>query len=211
VATIDPEKERQRLAEVYAGMSEGELEKLADDAGLLTDTAREALRAELSRRGLSIELRDSAPKEAPSKLVILRSLLNVAEAFLAKSVLDSAGIECFLYDENVVRMNWFWLNAVRGVKVIVREENVGAGADLLGQSRPEVFETDDGKYVQPRCPNCQSLDVSFQELIRSVAYGSLAGFWLVKIVPPIPLKRLGWKCHACSHAWEEPGDSQSPA
>ncbi|MGA3295155.1 MAG: hypothetical protein ABSE45_14375 [Candidatus Acidiferrales bacterium] len=39
VTTIDSEKERQRLAQVYVGMSEGELEKLADDAWSLTEVA----------------------------------------------------------------------------------------------------------------------------------------------------------------------------
>jgi hypothetical protein len=136
VVTIDPEKERQRLAQVYAGMSEGELEKLADEAWSLTELAREALKAELLRRRLGITLRDSAVKEDKfSKLVTLRQYVNVPEALVAKSILDSAGAECFLFDENVVRINWFLSNAVGGIKLRVGEEDVAAAAALLDHGR----------------------------------------------------------------------------
>jgi hypothetical protein len=37
---IDWEKERQRLAALYAGMEQGELEQIADQAESLTDVAK---------------------------------------------------------------------------------------------------------------------------------------------------------------------------
>ena len=46
MATIDPEQESRRLAEVYSVQSDGELEQVAAQAFDLTDVAREALRAE---------------------------------------------------------------------------------------------------------------------------------------------------------------------
>jgi hypothetical protein len=57
--------------------------------------------------------------------------MTAQEAWLAKSVLDSAGIECFLFDENVVRIDWFLSNAIGGIKLRVREEDVAAAAALL--------------------------------------------------------------------------------
>ena len=54
--TLDPEQERQRLTELYSGMTPEELENVADDAASLTDVARETLRTELSRRGLAISV-----------------------------------------------------------------------------------------------------------------------------------------------------------
>lgn len=210
VAIRDAEKERRRLAELYRGMSEGELRKVAEDGGSLTVEAKEALRFEISRRGLDIEVRDSAADTVESsRLVTLRQFRDLPEALLAKGALDSAGIESFLGDDNVVRMDWFLSNAIGGVKLRVREEDAAAASALLDQQRPEAFDVEAvGEYKQPRCPNCGSLDVSFQELIKRVAYSSLAGLWLAGIVPPIPLKRLGWKCHSCGHSWE--GSSDSP-
>jgi hypothetical protein len=208
VATSDPEKDRQRLAELYAGMTEGDLQKLADDAGSLTDDAREALTRELLRRGLEIPLRYPSPgNEKPPKLVIVGQYVNAPDALLAKSVLDSADIECFLADENLIRMDWLYSNAIGGIKLLVREEDASAAMEMLDQSCPETFDVEGvGQYRQPSCPNCQSIDVSFEELIKSVAYGSIAATWLAGIMPPIPLRRRGWKCHACGHAWEEASD-----
>ena len=193
---------------MYAGISEDELEDLADNAGSLTEEAKEALKAEISRRGLEIALRDSATEDQGSTpFVTVRKFMNLPDALLAKSILDSAGLECYLGDENIIRMDWFWSNFVGGVKLRVRQEELATAAELLDQSRPEAFDVAGvGEYKQPRCPSCQSLDVSFEELIKLVAYGSLAGFWFTGFVPPIPLKRIGWNCHSCGHAWEESGD-----
>ena len=193
-------------------MSEVELENLANDAWSLTDLAREALKTELSRRQLGITLNDSAPKrEDPTKIVILRRYTSAPEALVAKSVLDSADIECFLRDENMIRMDWFWSNALGGVKLCVREEDDETAAALLEQGHPETFLVEGAEeYKQPRCPKCHSMDVSFKGLVKRVAYGSLAGLWLTGMVPPIPLKQLGWKCHACGHVWEELSD-QTPS
>ena len=49
---IDEQRERERLAELYAGMEKGELEEIARDADSLTPVAREASRAEMLSRGM---------------------------------------------------------------------------------------------------------------------------------------------------------------
>jgi hypothetical protein len=69
MAQIDHGRERQRLAGVYAGMSDLELIELSRDAQSLTDDARGVLGTELSRRGLEIQ-----PAE-PSDPQIWRRLL----------------------------------------------------------------------------------------------------------------------------------------
>jgi hypothetical protein len=50
---------------------------------------------------------------------------------LAKGLLDAAGIESFLFDDNMVRMNWFNANALGGVKLRVDAENVQAANEVL--------------------------------------------------------------------------------
>jgi hypothetical protein len=193
VAIPDPEKERWRLAALYAGMSEGELQELAEDGGSLADGAREALRFEISRRGLDIAVLDptaGADRAESSRLVTLRQFRDLPEALLAKGVLDSAGIESFLGDENVVWMDWFLSNAIGGVKLRVREEEAAAASALLDQQPPEAFDVQGaGEYKQPRCPNCGSPDVALLELF----------------------KHFGWKCHSCGHLWEESSASQEKA
>jgi hypothetical protein len=71
-------------------------------------------------------------------LVTLRQYLTVQEAVMAKSILDSAGIESFLADENVISMNCLWSNALGGVKLQVRKTDVAVASELLEQKLSEA-------------------------------------------------------------------------
>lgn len=190
-------------------MSDGELEKLAEDARSLTETAREILAVEIRRRGLGLSLVDSAAgDQIPAGPIVLRRFAWLPEAIVAGSVLDSAGIECLLPDENTLRMNWFWTIALGHVRIWVRADDVADAAQLLDQDWVGEFAVSDvGLYKQPRCPQCGSFDVSDRELVKRLAGLSLMAFWLFSVVPPIRLRRPGWKCHKCGNAWQE---EQSP-
>jgi Putative prokaryotic signal transducing protein len=204
VCSLDPEEEQRRLAKLYAQMADTELEAIAADLSGLTDAAQQALQNEIGRRGglkteaaevLSVRQRDAV--ELPD-LVSIRQLRDVHEALLAKGVLDSAGIECFLLDDNMVRMDWFISNLLGGIKLCVKREDAEAALDLLEQPIPDEFDVEGvGQYEQPRCPKCQSLDITFEELNQSVAYVSAYVF------VPIPLHRKGWVCHSCGQEWQE--------
>jgi hypothetical protein len=139
---VNSENELERLTEVYRNMADGQLEKLEGEAASLTAVAREVLGLELSRRGLEVELQDSAPPESDDapKLVTLKQYVTLQDALLAKSVLDSAGIESFLADQNVIRLDWFLSNALGGIKLRVRREDAAAALGLLGSGLIEPRE-----------------------------------------------------------------------
>ncbi len=137
----DSERERQRLAEVYAGKTDEELEELAERGGTLTELARVALKHELSHRQLPIAVRESPPQPKTSELpsvVTVRQFLTVQEAIMAKGILDSAGLESYLADENVISMNWLYSNALGGVKLQVRSTDAAIASDLLNQKPSEA-------------------------------------------------------------------------
>jgi hypothetical protein len=206
----DPEQERQRLDRLYSGMTPEELEKVAADGADLTDTALATLKTEISRRGLAIAVNET-PADVDvleeRDLVPIRRFRDLPEAQLAKGSLGSSGIECFLTDDNMVRMNWFVSNFLGGVKLLVNREDAEAAAAILDEPTPETLDVEGvGEYEQPRCPECQSLDVNFEQLNRKVAYTSA---WLGV---PIPLHTKAWTCRSCGHRWQdpdpvEPGDS----
>ena len=50
---------------------------------------------------------------------------------LAKGSLESAGIECFLADENLVRLDWFISNFIGGIKLNVRVADVENARKIL--------------------------------------------------------------------------------
>jgi hypothetical protein len=200
-------KERVRLANAYAKMTDGELQQLAGSPDSLTDAAWDALEDEFDHRHLELPEAPTQREEIDlQKLVTIRQFRDLPEALLAKGSLESAGIECFLRDDNLVRLDWFISNFVGGIKLCVRPEDALNAQALLDEPILEgLYVQGVGLYEQPRCPKCQSLDVTFRELDRPVAY--LSAFLRV----PIPAQRKGWRCHACDAEWEDAGDAGSEA
>lgn len=202
----------RRLAQLYSEMSDGELERIAADSSSLTDAAQNALASEMQHRALKVGSSDLPEQAGDSdvelrRLVTLRKFRDLPEALLAKGSLDSAGIEAFLADDNMVRMDWFISNLLGGIKLLVKPEDVESASQILDQPIPEDFAVEGvGDYQSPRCPNCQSLDVSFEELNKPVAYAS------AYMGLPFPLHRKAWKCHSCRREWEAPmaGDGHEP-
>ena len=205
MAKIDPEQERRRLAEFYAGQLDGALEKVAEEAYELSDLAREVLRAELARRGISVQLADQSPepvKKAPEpgdppeealseealpgeltpsneethELIAIRQFRDLPAALLAKGSLESAGIDCVLTDDNVVRLDWFISNAIGGIKLLVDSEDAAEADQVLNQPIPERLDVSGvGDYEQPQCPKCGSRDITFHELAPRVFIASVSG------------------------------------
>ena len=202
MATRPWDDERRRLADLYAAKADEELERLLDHEDGLTTVAREALHAELDRREIEpLQNKMPMPEEEEQrfrKLITIRQFRDLPEALLAKGFIESAGIECFLADENIVRMDWFISNFVGGIKLQVKPDEVDAALEVLNQPIPEEFSFEgEANYQQPRCPGCYSLDIAFEDLNKDVAYTSA---WLGV---PIPLQQKSWKCHTCGRRWTE--------
>jgi hypothetical protein len=211
---LSDQDERRRLATNYAGMTDGELHRLAQNAESLTELAWDALEDELDRRHLEFPEDEPADDQAVEprqkmemrELVTIRQFRDLPEALLAKGSLESAGIECFLADENLVRLDWFISNFIGGIKLNVRAADVENAQSLLDEPILEgLYVQGVGLYEQPRCPKCGSLDVNFQELDRPIAY--MSAFLRV----PMPVQRPAWRCHACDAEWEDDGaDAAGP-
>ena len=132
----DDLEERARLARNYAAMSDGELQTLALNSArsLAADAAWEAFGRRVDDRNLELPVQ---PVRAANrqfdlrKLVVIRQFRDLPEALLAKGSLESTGIECYLRDDNLVRLDWFVSNFIGGVKLCVHPEDV---ADAKGCS-----------------------------------------------------------------------------
>ena len=201
---LDQQREKRRLTANYAAMTDGELQKLARNTESLTELAWDALEDELDRRHLELP-EEAVPKPRQEmemrELVTIRQFRDLPEALLAKGSLESAGIECFLADDNLVRLDWFISNFIGGIKLNVRAADVENARQILDEPILEgLYVQGIGLYEQPRCPKCQSLDVNFQELDRPIAY--MSAFLRV----PMPVQRPAWRCHKCDAEWEDDGD-----
>jgi hypothetical protein len=204
---IDPVPERERLAKRYAAMSVLELEKVGRDPGALTDWAFAALREMMAQRELDWVGKDlSGPssyqaikkqEERENIPVVVREYRDLPPAISHRMMLNAAGIDCYLYNENMVRLDWRWSNLLGGVKLVVRQKDVEDATRLLNETAIEEFAVEGiGEYRQERCPNCNSMNVFCDELMKRIAGAGLM------LGVSIAMVQREWNCHDCGHAWE---------
>ena len=184
-------------------MSEQELMSLAASYDSLVQPAKDALRAEFARRGMEPPMVEELEYLSSKPLVTVRRYRDPSEAMVARSVVESAGLYCFLRDENLVRMDWQISNFIGGISLQVHEEDATTAAELLGQAVPGSISFEGGpEFVQPRCPRCGSIEITFEGKNRSAAMLSTFALGL-----PLPLGHESWRCEACGCRWVDDGDS----
>jgi Putative prokaryotic signal transducing protein len=139
------DKEYVGFAAHYSQMSDEELLKLALESWALSDPAWDALEDELERRNLEVPEAESSPQISLPEmrdLVVLRTFRDVPEALLAKGRLEASGIECFLGDDNMVRMDWFISNLLGGVKLLVQPVDFSEASRILNEPVSDKFESE---------------------------------------------------------------------
>jgi hypothetical protein len=70
------------------------------------------------------------------KPVVLRIYRDITEAMVDRTALESAGILCFLYDDNLIRLDWFVSNAIGGAKLVVSESDAADAGKILDEAKP---------------------------------------------------------------------------
>jgi hypothetical protein len=185
----------QELVTLYAGYGDAELLGLAREMSDLTDMAQDALRGEMSQRGLKAS---PAPQPTASRvlsdddLADLRAFAALAPAecifeyedgrgaAAASLALREAGIESIVLQGDGSRMD------VQGPRVVVAPEDAQDARTLLSQPLAERFRTEvdeavPGEFAMPACPMCGSRET------------------LLEAVEPANQ----WRCDNCGHDWLE--------
>ena len=195
----------QVLAARYASLEESELYRVARDYDSLSGAAQAALRNEFARRNLEPPLIEEVEEKPESrKLITLRRFRDLSEAIVARSLIESAGIVVYLRDENLVRLDWQLSNFIGGIRLQVEEADAAVAADLLNQPVPEVipfegpFDSSKPEFLQPHCPQCGSIDITFEGASRAAPLASLFVLGL-----PLPPGRKTWLCQICGARWED--------
>jgi predicted RNA-binding Zn-ribbon protein involved in translation (DUF1610 family) len=193
------------LAAQYAQMSETELVELARSYDGLLEIAQAALRAEFARRGLEPPLVEEPEEPEFRCLVTVRRYRDLAEAFVGRSLLESAGIPAWIADEHLVRMNWFLSNSVGGMRLQVDERDEAAALEILEMEVPATIEYGrEEPYVQPTCPKCGSAEIT---LGNGTERGrSLVALYVLSI--PVLPREAAWHCEACGAQWVDAGNSE---
>ena len=185
----------QELVTLYASYGDEELMTLARGMSDLTEMAQEALRGEISRRGLKVS---ATPERSETRvlseddLADLRAFAALAPAecvfeyedghgaSAASLALREAGIESVVLQQDGSRMD------VRGTRVVVAPEDAEEAARVLSQPlaerfRREVEESAPEEFALPQCPKCGGNET------------------LLEAVEPANQ----WHCDDCGHDWLE--------
>jgi len=124
---------------------------------------------------------------------------------LARSALESAGIECFLRDENTIRIDWLWSNLMGGIRLQVADADVDAAEEVLSQPIPQsVPVAGEADYQQPKCPKCGSLNSRFNNRDAKIAATSIL---LLGFPVPSPPEHDYWHCNECGTNWVDETES----
>jgi len=73
--------------------------------------------------------------------VTVRRFAGLSEALVAKGSLESAGIECYMVDDNMVRI--FVPTFTEGVRLQVRPEDLAVATEILEEPAPENLEDEE--------------------------------------------------------------------
>jgi len=229
ITPMVPEEDAAKLEERYRLRTNKELLSDARHYDEMVDAAKIAIRSEFERRGLEPpmvyewipdEPLAFQPDPAPDKevqLVTVQRYRDLSEAIVARSVLESAGIVCFLQDENVVRLDWGYSNFIGGMRLQVEAEDEADALELLKQPAPRRIEVPGaGSFEQPVCPKCGSDKVvAYDAGLKTAAALVLPGAWLSYVLLwPMLLWRIvsgqfkadkpeQWHCMNCGCNWSD--------
>ena len=211
--SVDQQFRQQK--ENYAHMTEEELCALAEEAYDLTEIAREALQAEISERGLNIQLKaepEQEPTPAPAfagppegtALQEYGWFYSLGEAKQAKDVLTNAGIPCYFGPVYIEAPEDFKGNFELGLPMKVRDvdwqralaafrhawqQEEEKQEEKKQEEEPEDTEEKDFAVL---CPKCHS-----DAVVLENCEGASPRY-----------TKYNWSCDACGHQWKDEGIEQ---
>ena len=199
------------FGEYYSTLSDAELLEIAAGWHSLVEDAKSCLQLEISRRGLVFDppaFDDRGESEIEYRdLITIRRYRDLSEAIVARAVVESAGIFCFLKDENLVRLDWQLSNLIGGIRLQVAAGDIEAAETVLAQPVPETIALpDSSSYDQPHCPKCNSIDISWERQGRKAALLSL---YLLSL--PSPRGSESWHCSNCGLRWVDEEETAQAA
>lgn len=150
------------------------------------------------------------------KIVVFKVYYEPNRAYIDKGILESAGIPCFLSDENILQINPLYNQGLGGIKLNLFERDVRLAEKLLEESAETVPEKsspvipEETTENQVKCPYCASADVRYGGAVRNKF--SLLTFFISLLLSVYPFSlRKRWHCFNCGKDFRlaEPGKTSS--
>jgi predicted nucleic-acid-binding Zn-ribbon protein len=129
------------------------------------------------------------------KLVTARTFDSPIDAHMLNSKLESEGIFCYLKDEHTITIDPLVSNAICGIKLQIKEEDIDKTKAVLKEIDNTPYRDKENNIA--KCPKCESTDLI-------AGYISMKGFSqkfsaiisVLFMIFPFHLKTL-YKCKEC--------------
>jgi DNA-directed RNA polymerase subunit M/transcription elongation factor TFIIS len=132
------------------------------------------------------------------KLVELCTVWSVRDALKVQTILDAAGIPCFMGPEKATDVDEVTSNFAEGVNVQIMQIGMFWARAGMGHYEPEddprPKDSEELEELPVRCPKCHSEEVVFEGLTS--APGNAADE---------ASQKYKWTCDSCGHQWEDDG------
>src|SRR4051812_11700591 len=136
-------------------------------------------------------------------LVTVGNYADLASAEVAASILESAGIECVIPDENVAGIAWQWGSALQGVRLQVTDENLELARIALEDPGEPARDEEAARWPWPEdvCMMCGSESVGppkWKNRLKAIAilFPPVLLLW-----PLLAVVNSRTRCVSCGHAW----------
>jgi len=140
--------------------------------------------------------------------LVIQTYTYPQDAYIAKSFLESEGIEVLLKDELTAQVYNFYSNAIGGVKIMVKEVDYNRGIEAL---KAGGFINIDNKVRDDRieilelkrntdttiCPFCNSNNIGRKKepnILTVIVFFILGAMF--------PIFRRSYKCFECGKEWK---------
>lgn len=129
------------------------------------------------------------------KFTLLRRFQYSSEAIIYQGKLESQGIEVFLRDITIIDSNPLYSNAVGGIKLFVKTEDVIKASEILNDV--SLFSVDDDNKPI-KCPKCGA---EKNDLVTSIKdWKSFFAFILAWVITTFPVySKHKYKCQICKY------------
>lgn len=141
------------------------------------------------------------------ELITIKSFNNTIDAHILMARLEDEGIECTLFDENIVSINPLYSQLVGGIKLKVKEEDCNRAIQIVNEISSTPLTDDDNNVIM--CPRCDSTDLysDFKSTkgLRSFISALIS---LAITVFPFYVKNV-YRCKECDCEFEKPKSKRS--
>ncbi len=133
-------------------------------------------------------------------LITIMTFDNSIDTHLLKSKLESEGITCYIFDENMVSLYPLYNITVGGIKLKINESDYDKANEILELINTSKPTDEQGQVI--KCPKCESKDLytGFKSMKGTKGIISIIISFLFMVFP-IYYKTV-YKCKSCGNEFK---------